>query len=79
MGFNSMTIGIVIVLYSILVLMLRLFKVNHLFRKLVVMKDRYGSRRGSIIHYISYVFVPFIIGVTFIILRLNEIDIINIY
>lgn len=66
MNLITMGIGLLPCTYGIFVLILRLKGQDGNFKKLAAMKEKWGERTGSIIHYITYVAVPFIFGVVII-------------
>lgn len=54
-------IGIVILVMGGINLLIHLLKPT-LFRKLAVMKEKFGDKAGFIIHLIFYVIIPLIVG-----------------
>ena len=63
MNLITVAIGLLPCAYAVFVLILRLQGKDEKFRKLGPMKERFGEKAGSIIHYIGYVAVPFICGI----------------
>lgn len=55
-------LGGALVLYALIVFGLRIGGKNHAFRKLGPMKQAYGPRLGSVIHYAGYVLLPLLVG-----------------
>jgi hypothetical protein len=62
----TITIGFVIVAYAVTVFILRLKGKENFFKKLSHMKEKFGDKTGSIIHYVSYVLIPLIFGLIII-------------
>ena len=63
MNLTTVAIGLLPCAYAFFVLTLRLKGKDDKFRKLGPMKERFGEKTGSMIHYIGYVAVPFICGI----------------
>lgn len=55
-------IGGAMVLYALIVFALRIGGKDHAFRKLGPMRQAYGPRAGSAIHYAGYVVMPLLFG-----------------
>lgn len=79
MNLATVALGSVACAYAIGVLSLRLAGREHLFRKLEPMRQRWGSRRGSALHYASYVGAPFVVGATMIAAGLSGISVIDLF
>ena len=63
----ELVIGIFCIFFGILTLIGRIFKIEKMFNKLNKMKEFWGDRAGSIIHFIGYTVIPIIIGIVLII------------
>ncbi len=66
MNFLTIGLGILSCGYAILVLILRLKGRDERFKKLKPMKEKFGEKVGSTIHYIGYVLIPFLLGLILI-------------
>jgi hypothetical protein len=62
----TILIGVILCAYAASVLILRLKGREERFRKLGAMRNFWGPRLGSAIHYVGYVVVPFGFGVALI-------------
>ena len=67
MNYTTLAIGLFALLTGIGTLYLRV-KHPEKFRKLNVMKEKYGEKTGAAIHTISYTILPIIAGIIFIII-----------
>lgn len=67
MNYTTLAIGLLALLFGICTLFLRV-KHPKAFRKLNVMKEKYGEKTGAAIHTISYTVIPIIAGIIFIII-----------
>ena len=67
MNYTTLAIGLFALLTGICTLYLRV-KHPEKFRKLNVMKEKYGEKTGAAIHTISYTVIPIIAGIIFIII-----------
>ena len=67
MNYTTLAIGLFALLTGICTLYLRV-KHPEKFRKLNVMKEKYGEKTGAAIHTISYTILPIIAGIIFIII-----------
>ena len=67
MDLIAIAIGLLPCAYAVYVLTMRLRGKNEVFKKLAPMKEKYGERTGSTIHYIAYAGVPFVVGVSIIV------------
>jgi len=67
MNYTTLVIGLLVLFFGICTLFLRV-KHPGAFRKLNVMKARYGEKTGAAIHTISYTVIPIIAGIIFIII-----------
>ena len=76
---STVALGSVACAYAIGVLALRLAGRERYFRKLVPMRQQWGSRTGSALHYASYVVVPFVVGATVIAAGLSGISLIDLF
>lgn len=68
MDFLTVGIGVLILLYAFYIFYLRLKNDTSKLTKLTKMKEMWGEKKGSIIHFIGYVFIPMISGVVFVLL-----------
>jgi hypothetical protein len=67
MNYTTLVIGLLVLFFGICTLYLRI-KRPGVFRKLNVMKTKYGEKTGAAIHTISYTVIPIIAGIIFIII-----------
>ena len=67
MNYTTLAIGLLALLFGMCTLFLRV-KHPGAFRKLNVMKEKYGEKAGAAIHTISYTIIPIIAGIIFIII-----------
>ena len=69
MDYFSLTFGILVIAYGIYTLIVRAKNPQRL-TKLTAMKEKMGSRRGTIIHTISYSVIPILLGLILITLEI---------
>ena len=74
MNTTTVLIGGVIIAYGIFSGILRIVKPS-IFKKLEPMKQRWGNKAGSMIHFTGYVVVPVAVGVVFIVSGMNGLNI----
>jgi len=76
---NLLTIGIGLLpcIYALYVLVFRLKGKDEKFVKLQPMKEKFGVTAGSIIHYVGYVVMPLIVGISIVIFGLQGMSIID--
>ena len=67
----SLVVGIAACAYAAFVLVMRLTGRDDKFRKLGPMREFWGPRVGSAIHYVGYVVVPFVFGIFLIVAGLR--------
>ena len=63
MNVPTVAVGLLMILYALYVVVMRLRGRDEKFRKLGPMKERFGDRTGSTIHFVGYVLIPFGLGV----------------
>ena len=71
MNYITMGVGAAPIIYAAIVLVMRLMGKNEKFHKLGPMKEKFGDQRGSMVHYFSYVFLPFSIGLMLVLMGLS--------
>ena len=62
----SLLVGVASCAYALFVLVMRLRGRDDMFRKLGPMRNFWGPRLGSVIHYVGYVIVPLGFGILLI-------------
>ena len=60
-------LGIFFLIFGIISLIGRIFKIKKMFWKLEPMKQFWGDRVGSIIHFIGYIVIPIVFGIFLIV------------
>lgn len=75
----NLIIGSVIIIYAVVMFVLRTFGDGKQVKKLEPMKEKYGERTGSAIHFFAYVAVPLIFGLLIIYLGIIGISIFDIF
>jgi hypothetical protein len=67
----SLVVGIAACAYAAFVLVMRLRGRDDKFRKLGPMREFWGPRLGSAIHYVGYVVIPLVFGIFLIVAGLR--------
>jgi hypothetical protein len=73
----TLTVGILICAYALWVLTMRLQGKDSKFRKLEPMRQFWGPRLGSAIHYLGYVIAPFALGIGVMIAGLKGVNLLT--
>lgn len=74
MDLITVLIGAVIFFYSLSTIYFRLKKPEN-FGKLELLKEKYGEKRGNLIHIFSYTIMPMLFGILIIISGVNGVSV----